>query len=147
MKRIFVVGLFAFFGTTAFANDPDAVSEKVLKSFKETFTHAQNVKWHENDDNYSVRFYQGDTKYIVYYNKKGRITGSMKFYEPALLPTRILANISREYPDNTSLYVTEISVGNDVAYFVKMQDENYWYTIRYDNNGESSEHEKIRKQK
>ncbi len=146
MKRIFAVGLFALLGAGAFANTPEAVSEKVLQSFKETFTDAKDVKWHESDNSYSVRFYQGDTRYIVYYNKRGNITGSMKFYEPAMLPTNILSDIARNHNGKTSLYVTEISSGNNLAYFVKMQDGKYWYTIQYDSIGNSSVYEKIRKQ-
>ncbi len=146
MKRIFALGLFALLGAGAFANTPDAVSEKVLKSFKETFTDAKEVKWHEADNSYSVRFYQGDTRYIVYYNKRGDITGSLKFYDPPMLPTNILSDMSRSHRGKTALYVTEISSGSNLAYFVKMKDDKYWYTIRYDSNGDSSVHEKIRKQ-
>lgn len=147
MKRIFVLGLFTLFGAAAFASNPEAVNEKVLTSFKETFTGAQKVKWHEENNNYSVRFYQGETRYIVYYNKKGHITGSMKFYSPALLPTRILADISKNHTNKTATQVTEITSESEVAYFVKMDDTDYWYTLRYDNNGNSSEYEKILKQK
>ncbi len=146
MKRILCLGLFALLGAGAFANTPDAVSEKVLKSFKETFTDATQVKWFESDNSYSVRFYQGETRYIVYYNRKGHITGSMKFYEPALLPTNILADISKNHSGKTAFLVTEISSGDNLAYFVKMQDSKYWYTMRFDNNGYSSVHEKVRKQ-
>ncbi|MBX3240245.1 MAG: hypothetical protein KIT80_02660 [Chitinophagaceae bacterium] len=147
MKRIFVLGLFALLtaGANA-AGNPEVVNEKVLQSFKETFTNAQKVKWFENDNSYSVRFYQGETRYIVYYNKKGHITGSMKFYQPALLPTNILADIAENHSDKTSFMVTEISSGSGTAYFVKMEGKKHWFTIRYEGNGDSSVYEKVRKQ-
>lgn len=146
MKRIFALGLFALLGAGAFANTPNAVTEKVLKSFRETFTDAKEVKWYEKDDSYSVRFYQANTRYIVYYNKKGHITGSMKFYEPSLLPTTILADIAKNQDKKTAFLVTEISSGENIAYFVKMEDDKNWYTIRYDVSGASSEYEKVKKQ-
>lgn len=146
MKRILALGLFALLGAGAFANTPDPVSEKVLRSFKETFTDAKEVKWHEAGNSYSARFYQGDARYIVYYNKRGEITGSLKFYDPPMLPTNILSDIARKHRSKTALHVTEISSGSNMAYFVKMEDGKYWYTIRYESNGDSSVYEKIKKQ-
>lgn len=146
MKKIFVLGALALLSTGVFAGSPTAVNEKVLKSFKETFTNAEQVKWHESDNSYSVRFFQGDVRYIVYYDLEGSITSSMRFYKPSLLPTNILNSLQQSYSKKTAFGVTEITSGEDVAYFVKMEDGKYWYTIKFNANGESETYEKLRKQ-
>ncbi|MFT3949670.1 MAG: hypothetical protein QM763_22085 [Agriterribacter sp.] len=146
MKRIFVLSMFTLLSAGVFANSPSAVNEKVLKAFKETFTSAEQVKWNEADDNYSVRFVQDDIRYIVYYDKSGEMLSSMRFYEPAKLPMNILKAISQRYNDKTAFGVTEITAGEDVAYFVRMKDARYYYTIKFNASAEGSRYEKLKKQ-
>ncbi|MCC6286393.1 MAG: hypothetical protein IT249_00770 [Chitinophagaceae bacterium] len=146
MKRIFVLSMFTLLSAGVFANSPSAVNEKVLKAFKETFTSAEQVKWNETENNYSVRFVQDDIRYIVYYNSNGEILSSMRFYEPAKLPVNILKAISQGYTDKTAFGVTEITAGDEVAFFVRMEDAKYYYTIKFNVFGEGSRYEKLKKQ-
>ena len=146
MKKIFALAVVALMSASLYANAP-SVSEKVLKAFRETFTAAENVSWHETKDMYSVRFLHSDVRYIVYYNKNGKITGSMRFYEPSLLPTNILAELKRSYAKKSLFGVTEITSGGNVAYFVKMEDSKNWYTIKADSYGNSEVYDTLRKQK
>lgn len=136
----------ALAATGVFANDPAEVSEKVLKIFHETFTEARQVSWQENEDNYSVRFIQKDVRYIVYYDMNGVITHSMRFYQPELLPMNIMRIIKSNYKNKTLFGVTEITSGEDIAYFVKMEDDKYWYTIKFDGYGDHLLYEKFKKQ-
>lgn len=147
MKRIFALSLFTLLAAGVFANSPSAVNEKVLKAFKETFTAAEQIKWNEDNNSYSVRFVQEDIRYIVYYDKDGVITNSMRFYEPVKLPMNILKAISQRYSDKTAFGVTEITAGDEIAYFVRMEDANHYYTIRFSAFGESYRYEKLKKQK
>lgn len=146
MKKIFVLGAMALLSTGVFAESPTAVSEKVLRSFNETFTNAEQVKWHESDNSYSVRFFQGDVRYIVYYDFRGNITSSMRFYNPSLLPANILNALQNNYSKKAAFGVTEITSGEDIAYFVKIEDSKHWYTIKFNANGESEVYEKLKKQ-
>lgn len=146
MKKIVTMLMFTLFAAVVFANTPSAVSEKVLKAFKETFTSAEQVKWDEGDNNYSVRFVQEGTRYIVHYNKDGVITSSMRFYEPAKLPMNILKVISQRYADKTAFGVTEITAGDEIAYFVRMEDAKNYYTIKFNASAEGERYEKLRKQ-
>jgi len=146
MKKIFVLALVAFFSAGAYAHNI-SVSEKALKAFHETFTAAEEVSWHEKGDAYSVRFLQADVRYVVHYNEEGKITGAMRFYKPVHLPMNILAEITRLYSDKKLFGVTEITSGDNVAYFVKMEDSKYWITVKVSPYGESEVYEKFRKQK
>ena len=146
MKKIVALSIFTLLAAGVFANSPSAVNEKVLKAFKETFTSAEQVKWDERDNNYSVRFMQDDVRYIVYYDKDGGITSSMRFYEPAKLPMNILQAISQRYSGKTAFGVTEIAVGEEIAYFVRMEDAKYYYTIKFNASAEGSRYERLKKQ-
>lgn len=146
MKKIFVLAIAALITAGAFANEPSAINEKVLNSFKQTFVNAEKVKWFEADDSYSVRFYQSEIRYIVYYDKRGNITSSMKFYQPSLLPTEVLKDMQRKYSDMKACVVTEISAGGETAYFVKLEDKKHWYTIKFNNYGDDEVYEKVNKQ-
>ncbi|HRN55248.1 MAG TPA: hypothetical protein PLL71_02285 [Agriterribacter sp.] len=146
MKKIAVLAMVALISAGAYAHAP-SVTEKVLKAFRETFSGAENVTWHESNDQYSVRFFQSDVRYIVYYNKNGRITASMRFYNPSLLPMNILSEIKRTHPDKKPFGVTEITSGDNVAYFIKVEDNRHWYTIKADAYGNTQVYETLRKQK
>lgn len=129
----------------AYANNP-TVSEKVLKAFHETYTTAQQVNWHKKGDQYSVCFLQSEIRYIVNYNNDGNVTGSMRFYKPALLPPNILLEIKRQYSTKTAFGVTEITTGENLTYFVKMEDSKHLYTVKLDAYGNGRVYEKLRKQ-
>lgn len=146
MKKILMFSVLVLTAAGVFANNPTEVSEKVLKIFHETFKEARQVSWQENEDHYSVRFMQGDVRYIVYYDRNGEITHSMRFYQPDLLPMHIMKIIKANYKNMTLFGVTEITSGDDVAYFVKMEDSKNWYTIKFDGYGDRQVYEKFRKQ-
>ena len=145
MKKVVILAIVALMSAGVYANAP-SVTEKVLKAFRETFSNAENVSWHEADNQYSVRFLQSDVRYIVYYNKSGKITASMRFYSPSLLPINILSEIKKSHSDKTTFGVTEITSGDNTAYFIKMQDSKHWYTIKTDAYGNSEVYERLRKQ-
>jgi len=146
MKKILMFSAFVLAAAGAFANDPSEVSEKVLKAFRETFTEARQVSWQESNDNYTVRFMQKSVRYIVYYSREGVITHSMRFYLPDLLPVNILKKIKSSYKNKTPYGVTEITNDGTIAYFVKMEDSTYWYTIKFNAYGDGELYEKFKKQ-
>jgi hypothetical protein len=146
MKKIAFLTIAALLSAGVYASTP-TVTEKVLKAFHETFADAENISWYEANGQYSVRFSQAEVKYIVYYDKNGKITGSMRFYEPSLLPMNILSRLKKYNPDKSLFGVTEITSGENVAYYVKAEDSKYLYTIKADSYGNSEIYETLRKQK
>lgn len=146
MKKVAFLAIAALMSAGVYANTPN-VTEKVLKAFRETFADAENISWYEANDQYSVRFSQSGVRYIVYYNKNGRITASMRFYEPSLLPMNIMSGLKKYYPGKSLFGVTEITSGENVTYFIKAEDGKYLYTIKADAYGNSEVYETLRKQK
>ncbi len=122
-----------------------AVNEKVLNSFKKTFSAAQEVKWDESKDHYTVCFKNYGIRTTVNYDRKGNMLSTIRYYQPELLPINVLDKLTREYSNADLFGVTEIAVGNSVAYFVKIEGSKYWTTVKADSMGNTEVVEKYRK--
>ena len=141
MKKLLVL-LGSFLLVVAVYADPN---EKVLRSFHETFASAENVKWEEFSGHYRVSFLSSGMRSKVDYDKEGNILGSIRYYDPSLLPLNILTTLRKEQSKTKLFGVTEVTVGEEVVYFVKMETEKHWITLRVDSNGNSEVFEKYRK--
>ena len=133
-SMLFVAGAYAF-----------EVNEKVLKSFNETFTAAEEVKWEEYKTYYTVSFINTGIRSKVNYDKDGTMIGSIRYYAPQLLPLNIYNRLKKEHSNKELFGVTEVTFGTDVTYFVKMQNAKNWFTVKIDASGNSSIHEKYKK--
>ncbi len=144
-KTILTTGLFLFamlFVAGAYAYD---INEKVLKSFNETFAAAQDVKWEEYKNYYTVSFVQSGIRSKVNYDKNGYVIGSLRYYAPQNLPLNIHNRLRKQYSKMELYGVIEVTVEGEIAYFVKIQDEKNWMTIKIEPSGGSTLCEKYRK--
>jgi hypothetical protein len=142
MKNVFSVLIALLLSAGVVANMPN---EKVLKAFTETFTSVENVKWEDHDDYFTVSFKTGSIRSKVFYDTEGVMLGSIRYYAPEQLPLHILNQLKRQNKTKKLFCVTEVTSGNTVTCFVKLQDAAYWYTLRVEANGDSSLYEKYRK--
>ena len=142
MKKVFAIVCSMLLVAGAYAFE---VNEKVLKSFKETFNAAEDVKWEEYKTHYSVSFVHTGIRSKVNYDKNGYMIGAIRYYAPQNLPLNIYNTLKKEYSQKELYGVTEVTYGADVSYFIKMQDSKYWITIKMDASGNSSIHEKYKK--
>jgi len=124
---------------------PPEISEKVLKAFKETFSNAEQVIWDEYDTYYSVKFKQTAIDTRVKYNKNGEIMETTRYYLEQNLPPFILAKVKKRYADKKVFGVTEISSDSELAYYIVLEDEKTWLTIKADAYGSLQVHEKLKK--
>jgi len=149
MKKLLALGVsLVMLTATTFANvDPtvDNVNEKVLRAFQETFPVVNEVKWKEYSNYYTVSFKQHNIQSEVRYDKDGNFLSSLRYYQEDMLPLSVLHQIKKKYSKKSIFGVTELIVGTDVAYFVKLEDEKSWLTIKADQQGSLSVYEKLRK--
>ncbi|HUR11602.1 MAG TPA: hypothetical protein VM012_09555 [Flavitalea sp.] len=142
MKKLFVIICSAFLVTSAFAAD---VNEKVLRSFRQTFTNAESVRWEEFKTYYTVSFSLSGIQSKINYDKEGIMLGSIRYYAPQMLPLNIFNKLKKDYPKDKLFGVTEVTFGDEVAYFVKIETEKNWLTLKVDAAGNSEVHEKFKK--
>lgn len=143
MKKVLMIICAALLGAAAYAA-PDP-NEKVLKSFRETFTQAEEVKWDETDDYFTVSFVNAGIRSKVNYDKEGNMLSSIRYYSPQLLPLNIFNKLKKEHSKKNLFGVTELTSGNDVTYYVKMEDGKHWFTLKVDESGNSMIYEKYKK--
>ena len=120
-------------------------NEKVLKAFSETFTAAEEVKWEEYSTYYTVSFVNSGIRSKVNYDLDGNMLGSIRYYSPQMLPLNIINKLKKDNPKRTMFGVTEVTFGNEVTYYVKMEDAKNWYTYKIDAAGNSQLFEKYKK--
>lgn len=142
MKKLFVIVACALFTITAYADDPN---EKVLKSFNETFAGAEEVKWEEFSSYYTVSFVNAGIRSKVNYDKEGNMLGSIRYYTPSMLPLNIQNKLKKEFSKKTLYGVTEVTFGTDVTYYVKIEDDKHWFTVKVDTEGNTQVTEKYKK--
>src|SRR5690349_1620241 len=116
MKQVLMIICTVLIGAAAYAYDPN---EKVLKSFRETFTQAEEVKWDETDNYFTVSFVSAGIRSKVNYDKEGNMLSSIRYYSPQLLPLNIFNKLKKENAKKNLFGVTEVTSGSDVTYYVK----------------------------
>ena len=121
------------------------INEKVLKSFNEIFAAAQDVKWEEYKNYYTVSFVHSGIRSKVNYDNNGYVIGSLRYYAPQNLPLNIYNRLRKQYSKKELYGVIEVTVEAEVTYFVKIQDEKNWMTIKIEPSGSSTVYEKYEK--
>ncbi|MFT3932047.1 MAG: hypothetical protein QM726_00410 [Chitinophagaceae bacterium] len=132
MKKVFLIASALVIAVSSFAANP-IVSEKALKAFKATFKDAENVVWTDNSDQYTVKFTQKGISTYVKYDEDGNFVSSRRYYFADQLPVDIQCKLKKKFSDKTIFGVTEFIVGDEINYFVKLEDSKNWTTVRVDN--------------
>lgn len=131
--------------TGAFAAKDFTISEKLLQTFKHTFPDAQQVIWSEQGDKYTVNFRQDDILTKVEYDKDGNFLSSIRYYTEKNLPVTILCRLQKRYPDKKVFGVTELATESSVEYYIKLEDDQNWLTVRSNIDGNLQVVEKYKK--
>ncbi len=145
MKKLIFALMMLLGSATIFATTPPDVNQKVLKAFQETFRNPKDVNWHEYENYFEVDFKQDDIKTQVRYDSDGNITGTTRYYFENQLPPHILSKLKKKYPQRSIYGVTEIYSESDLQYYITMEDEKSWYTVKSSPLGSLEQTEKFKK--
>jgi hypothetical protein len=107
----------------------------VYKQFKMDYPSVNDVSWIETKDCFIACFREDSILNRVYYNKKGRINGTLRYLQQENLQEEIQSLISQEYPRKKIFGVTEITVSNRTSYQIKLVDDRKWYDVLIDEEG------------
>ena len=125
-----------------FANAPN---EKVLKIFNETFSSPKDATWYDHTDFYDVSFVQAGIRSTIKYDKEGNFLSSIRYYGQENLPVNIACQLNKRFPKKKLFGVTEWTTSQEVTYYIKLEDEKFWTTLKVSNNGLVQVYEKYRK--
>ncbi|MGN6617712.1 MAG: hypothetical protein ACTHJ5_11110 [Ilyomonas sp.] len=143
MKKITALAIATLISTASLFANPGA---KLLKAFNSSFPNAHNVKWHEDDKGFLASFKESDMLVKVNYDKNGEFVSSLRYYPENKLPLNVLMSLKKRFPEKQIFGVTEVTTVDAVNYYVKMQDDKRWYTVKSDANGNLQVVEKFKKQ-
>lgn len=144
MKKLLFFACVLLIASSSFANKP--VSEKVLKVFNATFAGAENVVWTDAENTYTVKFTQLDITTFVTYDEVGNFISSLRYYFADKLPVDIQCRLKKKFADKMIFGVIEYTVGDEVNYFVKLEDAKTWTTVKIANGRNMDVTEKYKKQ-
>jgi hypothetical protein len=146
MKKYVITALSIILCSIALAAGTRDVNEKVLKSFKETFPNAKNVNWQTVPEKYIAQFQQNGIQTIVDYDVEGNILEATRYYSEENLPINIICKLKKQYPSKKIYGVTEVTANDNINYYVKLQDDTTWTTVKADAEGNSDIVEEYNKQ-
>jgi hypothetical protein len=141
MKKFATLSLALLMAAAIYANP----NQRVLRSFETTFTTAQNVRWVEHSGMFTASFTYSGIQTRVSYDKYGTILRTIRYYEPSMLPLNIYTRLKREQGGRKLYGVTELSEGDSIVYFVKVESARHWTTLKVDAAGNSEVTERYRK--
>ena len=144
LALIAVIGL-AF---QSFAYDP--VNEKLIESFKASFPNAEQVHWLEQPASFVVSFVEDNIRARAYYNKDGDLVQLIRYFKDAQLPFAVLHAIQKDFNGQKIFGVVEVTLTDakkivETAYYVKLEDERFWTTIKVDVAGNAVVTQRLRK--
>lgn len=143
MKKVLIAAM--LLASVATYAAPPEISEKVLKAFKETFSNAKDVSWDEFDNYYAVKFKDTEIDTRVKYDKEGNIMQTTRYYFEQQLPPFICAKVKKRYAGKKIFGVTEVRSDSELTYYIVLEDDKNWTTIKSDAFGSFQLHEKFKK--
>ena len=128
-------------------NGATTVNEKLIKAFHEAFPMAEKVDWNENWDSYSVHFKNHEILSEIEYDHDGNFIASKRYYTTAdLLPLHLSWEIHKKFPNKTVFGITETNTETETFYYVKLEDNKEWITVKGSSDGIVKVVEKFNKQ-
>jgi len=145
MKKLLVLMYSLMVGFGSMAVPITNVNEKIVRAFKETYPKAEKVDWKEYPESYIVYFVEDGVRSNIIYAKDGSFISSTRYYKEETLPFYLLVTVKKKFVDKRIFGVTEISTPNRIEYYIKMEDEKRWMTIKVDPDGNLELVEKFNK--
>lgn len=142
---LLITGCLITLSTGLRAADGFTINEKLLQTFKQTFPDAEQVKWVEQTDKYIVNFKQNAILTKIEYDKDGNFLSSIRYYTERNLPVSILCRLQKKFADKKVFGVTEMTTETSVEYYIKLEDETTWYTVKSNTDGNLQVVEKYKK--
>lgn len=107
------------------------VNTKSVKRFTETYKNATDIKWSLlKYGRLMVHFFNDGIQTRIFYNKNGSQAAMIRYYTEDKLPNEVRHLVKTNYYDFNIFLVIEVTVGDQIAYLVKIEDKICTKTIR-----------------
>jgi hypothetical protein len=113
------------------SSPPLTVNEKVMKAFHDAFPHASTIDWKESENSYFVHFKENQAVSEIEYDHEGNFIESQRYYTDIdLLPLHLASDLNKKFKGKTVFGITEINNESEITYYIKMQDDKEWITVK-----------------
>jgi hypothetical protein len=144
MKKILIAAILVISGLGSLAAGK-SINEKILQIFRESYPNAVKVSWLEYPETYLVYFEEESVKSNIIFSKDGSFIRATRYYKEEYLPYYLAAAIHGKFPGKKIYSVTEVSTPDNIEYYVKLEDDKNWVTIKLDSEANIRLLEKLRK--
>jgi hypothetical protein len=129
------------------SNGPFTVNEKLIKAFQAAFPFAEKVDWNESGDHYFVHFKDHEILSEIEYDQEGNFLASERYYKSVdMLPIHLAWALHKKFPNKTVFGVTETNTEAETFYYVKLEDNKEWITVKGSSDGITQVVERFNKQ-
>ena len=126
---------------------PATINEKLIKAFQTAFPLAEKVDWNEEGGHYFVHFKENSVVSEIEYDHDGNFIESERYYKDvSLIPIHLAWELHKKFPDKTVFGITETNTEAGTDYFVKLEDDKGWITVKGSAEGSCMVVEKFSKQ-
>lgn len=105
-----------------------------MKHFTSNYGDDTKENWSTKSDGYRATFRKDGVVHLVDYNKKGKLMSTIRIYNETVLPKNIRKIVKSTFYDFDIVSVAELSLSNNLVYFIKIQDETSLKTVRVIDN-------------
>lgn len=118
----------------AMAND--SLSTKLVQKFTFDYPQAENVKTFDNNGGLEVYYTLSDIKCHIWYNADGMLVKSLRYYSEKDLSPYLKSLVQKQFPGQSIFSITELSKNTGLSYYITLEDEKTWTTVKSDALGE-----------
>ena len=144
-----IIGLFVLVAQlhAVAGKSPATINEKLIKAFQTAFPMAEKVDWNEEGGHYFVHFKENSIISEIEYDHDGNFIQSERYYKDiSLIPIHLAWELHKRFPDKTVFGITETNTDSETDYYVKLEDNQGWITVKGSSEGSCLVVEKFNKQ-
>ena len=151
MKKLSVLFSALLIILNSFGYTPPKIDDQILQTFAVQFPNAQKVVWQESDESYIVSFVEDGIRLRIVYLRNGDVTHFLRYYLEENLPLDIRLDVKKKFPGKNIFGIVEENLVSNIenrsktTYFIKLEDENSWLTIKAERHRKPKVVEKLNK--
>ena len=136
-KIIFSAVILLSITATAAASTVYPANEKVMKTFNEIFKNANAPVWNIAGDYYEASFVNVSVKTRAWFDNKGRLVQTIRYYTESELPSNVLYKVKQTYAGKEVYGVIETANSSGINYRIILKDDKKYTHINTDTHGET----------
>lgn len=137
MKKIIFSAVIFLSITATAATRINPENEKVMKTFNEVFKNAGVPTWTISENYYEASFVNASVKTRAFFDKKGRLVQTFRYFTDSELPSNVLYKVKQAYAGKEVCGVVETSGKSGIQYRIVLKDDKNYTHINADTQGET----------